>query len=82
MEACPSGQALKRSLPKVGMLKKEACPKLAGLKMGACPKLASLKRKINIVFVSTKRNIKKDRQSCAKLCWIRMTYSCWPGAVG
>jgi hypothetical protein len=55
---------------------------LAGLKMGACPKLASLKRKINIVFVSTKGNIKKDRQSCAKLCWIRMTYSCWPGAVG
>lgn len=82
MEACPSGHALKRSLPKVGMLKKDACPKLAGLKMGACPKLASLKRKINIVFVSTKRNIKKDRQSCAKLCWIRMTYSCWPGAVG
>ena len=71
MEACPSGHALKRSLPKVGMLKKEACPKLAGLKM-----------KINIVFVSTKRNTKKDRQSCAKLCWIRMTYSCWPGAVG
>jgi hypothetical protein len=65
MEACPSGHALKRSLPKVGMLKKGGLPKVGRLKNGSLPKVGKPKKENKHCFCIYKRE-HKERQT--KLC--------------